>query len=150
VNLCRFFAVLTVLAGTTVAAAAEKKVTMKDLPTPVQKSVQAQMPGATLKGLTRETDNGKVFYEAELVVNGHTKDVIMSPDGSVATIEEEVPLTSLPAPVKAAFEQRAARGRILGVEAITEHDAIVAYEARIKTGAKTSEVKASLEGKLLK
>jgi len=149
-DICRFLTLLAALAWAAAATAAEKKVAMKDLPTPVQRTVQAQMQGAALKGLAREVEAGKTGYEAELVVNGHTKDVIMNPDGSIATVEEEVPLASLPAPVKVAFERRTANGRILGVESITEHDAIVAYEARIRTGARTVEVKVSPEGKLLK
>ena len=46
------------------AFGAEKPLKMKDLPSAVQKAVQAQTKGAELKRLSKEVENGKTFYEA--------------------------------------------------------------------------------------
>ena len=126
----------------------ETRVSMKDLPPAVQKTVQEQSSGATLRGLTKEVEHGKTFYEAELKVNGHNRDVLIGSDGAVAEIEEEVPLASLSAPVKSALEKAAGDGKVVSVESITEGGAVTAYEAKIRRGGKTSEVKVSPDGKI--
>ncbi len=127
----------------------EKAVRMKDLPQAVQKTVREQSQGATIRGFAREIKDGKTFYEVELRVKGHTKDVLMDPSGAVVETEEEITLGSLPPVVKAAIEKHAGKGKILLVESITKNAAIEAYEAQIKTGRKISEVKVSPDGQLI-
>lgn len=128
----------------------EKKVKMNDLPAPVQAAVKEVSKGATLRGLAKEVENGKTFYEAELTVKGHSKDVTVDPSGKIVTIEEQVTLASLPAAVKTEILKQAGKGKIHLIESITENDAIVAYEAHVKTAGKVLEIKVSPEGKLLK
>ncbi len=60
--------------------AGETKVKMESLPPAVQAAVKQQSAGATIKGLTKETENGKTTYEAELTVNGHGKDISFDSD----------------------------------------------------------------------
>jgi hypothetical protein len=129
--------------------ASEKKVKLKDLPQAVQKTVQEQSKGASIRGLAEETDDGKTFYELELRVKGHSKDVLIDGEGSVVEVEEEVALTTLPPAVKSAFQTHAGKGKILLVESIMKNDTIVAYEAQIKTGRKMSEVKVGADGQFI-
>lgn len=138
------------ISATSFAQETEKKVTMKDLPAAVQTKVKEVSKGARLRGLAMETENGKTFYEAELTVNGHSKDVTIAPDGKVVTIEEQVTLASLPVAAKTEILKLAGKGKIQLVESITENNAIVAYEAHIKTAGKMSEIKVSPEGKPIK
>src|SRR6516165_5311498 len=67
-------------------AQSEKKVEMKDLPPAVQKAVQEQTKGLTLKGLASEVEDGKTFYEAETTVNGHAKDFLFDAAGHLVEI----------------------------------------------------------------
>ena len=127
----------------------EKPVKMKDLPEAVQKTVHEQSKGATIRGLTREVEHGKTFYEVELKVDGHNKDVLIDPTGAVVEVEEVVALASLPPAVKAGIEKHAAGGTVVMVESVTRKDAVVAYEAHVKTGAKYSEVKVGPDGQLI-
>jgi uncharacterized membrane protein YkoI len=127
----------------------EKPVKMKDLPAAVQATVRQQSIGATRRGLSKEVEGGKTFYEVELRVGGHNKDVLIDPTGAVVAIEEEVAPDSLPEAVKAEFEKHAAGGRVVMVESITENGQIVAYEAHIKTGKKSLEVKVAPDGRLI-
>ena len=83
--------------------ASEQRVKMEDLPPAVQATVKAQSQGATLRGLSKEVENGKTLYEAEMVVNGHGKDVEIDASGAVVAVEEEVALSSLPAAARAAI-----------------------------------------------
>jgi hypothetical protein len=127
-------------------SAAEKQLKMADLPPGVQKAVQEQSKGTTIRGLSKEVENGKTFYEAELRVSGHNKDLLIDPAGSIVEIEEEVALDSLPAAVKGGLEKQAAGAKIVVVESVTKGNAVVAYEARIKTAGKTSEIRVTPDG----
>jgi len=127
-------------------SAAEKRVKMESLPPAVQKTVQEQAKGATIRGLSIEIEDGKTFYEAELKVNGHNKDVLIDPNGAVVEVEEEVALDSLPAAAKDAIQKHAAKGKIVLVESVSKNDALVAYEAKIKTAGKTSEIAVKPDG----
>jgi hypothetical protein len=131
------------------ASAQEKKLKKSDLPPAVQKTADEQSQGATVKGYSSEMDQGKLVYEVEMTVNGHSKDVSLAKDGSVLEIEEEVALDSLPAPVRGAFEKKAGAGKITKVESLTKNNALVAYEAQVRTGGKRSEIQVGPDGKSL-
>lgn len=137
------------LAVTVLAQETEKRVTMKELPAAVQATVKEQSKGAKLRGLAMETENGKTYYEAELMIKGRSKDVTIDPDGKVVTIEEQVALSALPAVAKAEILKQAGKRRIGLVESVTENNVLAYYEAHIKSGGKTIEVKVTPEGKLV-
>lgn len=127
----------------------EVRVTMKDLPAAVQKTVREQSQGATIHGLARETEDGVTNYEVELKVNGHSKDVLIAPSGEVVEVEEQVALESLPAAVRTAIQQNAGGGKVGVVESLSKGGAVVAYEAHVKKAGKSSEIKVSPEGQLI-
>ncbi len=127
----------------------EKPVKMKDLPAAVRATVEKQSKGLKIRGLTKETDNGQTFYEASLLVSGHIRDVLIDEGGKVVEIEEQVALRSLPPAARAEIVKQAGRDRIFLVESITKDNAIVAYEAHVRTAGKISEVKVSPDGKLI-
>src|ERR1700719_5410959 len=64
----------------TSAGAQEKKIKRADLPPAVEKTVAAQSVGATVRGFSQEKEKGQVYYEAEMTVNGHSKDVLIDPN----------------------------------------------------------------------
>ncbi len=134
------------LAGT--VSAQEKKIKRSELPPAVEKTV-AKEAGATIRGFSVEKEKGETFYEAEMMVNGHSKDVLMSPDGTIVEIEEEVKLDSLSPEVKAGLQAKAGAGKILKVESITKKSKLVAYEAKVETNGKKSEVQVGPDGKPL-
>jgi uncharacterized membrane protein YkoI len=127
----------------------EKKVKMQDLPDAVQKTVREQSQGAVIRGLAQETENGETNYEVELKVNGHNKDVLISSTGDVVEIEEQVTLESLPAAVKTAIRKAAGTGRIGMIESITKDNAVIAYEAHVRIGGKSHEIKVGADGELI-
>jgi hypothetical protein len=131
------------------ALAQEKKIRRADLPPAVEKTVVAQSAGATIKGFSEEIEKGKTYYEAEMLVNGHTKDVLIDTTGAIVEIEQEVALDALPAAVKAGLEAKAAGAKIVKVESITKHDALVAYEAKVMKNGKKSEIQVGPDGKAL-
>src|SRR2546430_503299 len=120
--------------------AQEKKIKRADLPAGVEKTVAAESAGATIKGFSMEKEKGETFYEAEMMVNGHGKDVLIDASGTVVEVEEEVALDKLPAEVKAGLEAKAGKGKIGKVESLTKKGKLVAYEAKVVTNGKKAEV----------
>lgn len=135
--------------STALAQDSEKPVKMSELPAAVKKTVQEQSKGAKIRGLAKEVEAGKTFYEAALLFNGHSKDVLIDADGKVVEVEEQVALSSLPPAVKAEIQKQTGKGKITIVESVTKDNALVFYEAHIKTGGKIKEVKVAPDGKLM-
>jgi hypothetical protein len=139
----------TCLISSVCAQAREQRVKLKDLPEAVQKTVREQSKGARVRGLSKEIKDGKTYYEVELRVNRHNKDVLIDSTGAVIEIEEEVPLSSLPAAARAEIEKQAGKGKILSVESIAENNTITAYEAHLSKAGKRSEIKITPDGRLI-
>jgi hypothetical protein len=142
---------ITALAVVTVfltlpALAQEIKIKRSDLPSAVEKTVAAQSQGTTIRGFSEERENGQTFYEAKLVVKGHSKDILMDANGAVVEVEEQVALESLPTTVRDGLRAKAGKGTLVKVESLTKHNKLVAYEAQVKTGGKRSEVQVGPDG----
>jgi len=131
------------------AADTETKVKMQDLPAAVQKAVKEQTKGATLKGLTKEVEEGKTFYEAETTVAGHVKDILFDTDGNVVSVEEEVAIDKIPAAARDAIQKAVGTGKLAKLETVKEKGTTF-YEGHIKKGAKETEVKVDANGKPVK
>lgn len=136
-------------AGMAAAQDQEKKIKRSDLPAAVEKTIAAESAGATIKGFSREKENGQIFYEVEMTVNGHTKDVLMDANGTVVEVEEKVAVDALSPEVKAGLLAKAGKGKITAVETIKKHGKLVAYEAKVNTNGKKSEVQVGPDGKPL-
>lgn len=87
------------LAGS--ALAEEKKIKRPELPPAVEKAVVEQSKGATIGGFSEEKENGRTTYEVEMLLDGHSKDVQMDPNGAVIEIEERVDLQAVSSEVRA-------------------------------------------------
>src|SRR5260370_18357588 len=91
----------------------EKKSKRSDLPPAVEKTVAAQSESANIRGFSTEKEKGQTFYEVEMTVNGHSKDVLIAADGTIVEIEEQVALDSLSAEVKAGFQGKIRQAKIM-------------------------------------
>lgn len=108
-----------------------QKLLLKDLPPAVRATVEAETKNATLKGLSKEKESGRVVYELESLVNGRTRDLMIDSTGKVYVIEEQLDVDKAPAPVKAALE---AKGKIVRLESVMENGK-THYEGQIQTNA---------------
>ena len=140
---------ILVLAATATAYAQERKLTRAQLPPAVEKTVATESQGATIKGFATEVEKGKRLYEAELEINGRSKDISMDRNGNIVEVEEEVTMDSLPAAVQDALKKRAGAGTIGKIESLSKNGKLVAYEAHVKTGAKRSEIQVGPNGEKL-
>jgi hypothetical protein len=139
----------SVLALTVCAVAQEKKIDRSALPPAVEKAVQTQSQGATIKGFTTEVENGKRAYEAEMMVNGHSKDIEIAPNGALNEVEEQVAFDTLPSNVQSALTAKAKGAKITKVESLKKKDKLVAYEAATLKGTKRGEIQVGPDGKKL-
>ena len=55
------------------SVAQEKKIK----PAAVEKTVAAQSQRATIRGFSEERESGQMYYEAEMTVDGHSKDLLV-------------------------------------------------------------------------
>jgi len=131
------------------AIAKDKKLDRSQLPPAVEKTVQAQSHGATVKGFATEREGGKKVYEAEMIVNGHTKDLQIAEDGTLNEVEEEVPFDSLPPGVQTALLAKPSGVTITKVEALTKRGSLVAYEASTLKGSQKGEIQLGPTGNKL-
>ncbi len=125
--------------------ASETRVKMKDLPEAVQKTVKEQTKTAELRGLAKEVENGKTFYEAETKVNGKSRDILIDPTGVVVEVEEAIAFHSIPEAAKKALQAKAGSGKILSAESVTK-GAVVSYEAVLLKNGKKSEIVVNSDG----
>ena len=140
---------LVIIAGAAGVRSQEKPISRQQLPIAVRNAADLQAHGATVRGYSKEIENGQWEYEVQMVTDGHTKDVTLAPDGRVLEVEEEVPLESLPAEVRSGLQASAKPGKITKVESLTKGGTLVAYEAQVLTGSKHSEVQVGPDGKRL-
>jgi hypothetical protein len=131
------------------AWAQEKKIQRSDLPPAVEKTVAAQSQGSTIRGFSEEKEHGQTFYEAELLVSGHSKDVLTNSEGDVVEVEEQVALDSLSPAVRSGLQAKAGKGKLVKVESLTKKGKLVAYEAKVVTDGKKSEVQVGPDGRPL-
>jgi hypothetical protein len=127
----------------------EKKIKRSDLPPAVEKAVAAQSQGASIRGFSEEREHGQTFYEVELTVNGHSKDVLIDADRVVVEVEEQVSVDSLSPAVIDGLQAKAGKGILVKVESLTKKGKLVAYEAKVFTNGKKSEVQVGPDGKPL-
>ena len=85
------------------AAGAEKKLTLKDLPAAVQATVTENAKGAEIKNIGKETEHGVAQYEVETMLNGKHRDFNVDTKGKLLLVEEETTLDAIPAAAKAAI-----------------------------------------------
>ncbi len=130
-------------------AEASKMLDVKQLPPAVQKTVQEQTKGATIRGLSKEIEKGKTQYELETMVNGRSRDLLIDPAGKVLEGEEEVDIATLPAGVQAEIKKSLGEGEVLKLESVTKDGALTGYEASVEKAGKKSSVAMSPDGKAL-
>jgi hypothetical protein len=137
---------ILLVAGT---IAGEKKITRKELPTAVLSAFEKAYPKAVIRGLSKEEENGKTFYEIESLDGKTHRDLLYSPDGTVAEIEQAVAVNDLPAAVKATVSKNFPKGKILKSERLTR-DTVTEFEVVISSGKAKHEVVLDPAGNIVK
>jgi len=142
-----FFTIAVVTGGLFVGqlAAEEKVIALAQLPTSVRKAADEHLQGGVIKAASKEIEKGQTLYEVETVRAGHTRDLLFDESGQLVSVEEEMALDAVPAPVRATL---GSHGTILKVESVTK-GSTVTYEGVVRRGGKRSELAVDSEGKLI-
>ena len=108
-----------------------------------------QNQGAKIRSFSEEKEEGQTFYEVELMVDDHTKDVLMDANGAVVEVEERVSVDLLSAAMRDGLQAKAGKGKLVKVESLTKNGRLVAYEAQVVTDGKRSEAQVGPNGQAL-
>ena len=125
------------------------------IPRAVAEAVKSLFPKAALKGMDDEHET-IVLYEVELVEGDRTFKALLSSDGKLIEVEDEVAVDALPAAVREAVAK--AGGKISEAERLRVHGEIgviahksakTLYEVEAKVGKREREYLISEDGKIL-
>lgn len=129
---------------------AKTEVAAEALPAPVRKTLDTQTQGAKVEKHLQVSRSGKTYYEIELQVSGHKKEVVIEPSGELTKVEEVVPLNTVPAAVRAAIDKNTGRGKFVKVKTILTKGQLTAYEAVIDLDGVKTEFKLTPSGEPLR
>jgi hypothetical protein len=134
---------IAALAGAAVAA----KLTVKDLPAAVQKTVNDNLLSGEIRNIGKETEHGVTQYEIETMLNGKHRDFNVDTKGALLVVEEETTIDSIPAAARAAILKKVNDGKLRTVETFTKPGNEAMYEAAWTSKAgKKSEVLVKADG----
>lgn len=136
----------------------EQKVTLDQLPPAVRATLENQAQGGTIGDIDKETKDGQVVYEADVVKGGNKIEVKIAENGTLISAkpeeekeENEVKVTfdQLPAPVQATLQAQVGNGSLEEIEKETK-DGKVIYKAKFTKDGKEQKVRIAEDGTLLK
>ncbi|MBX7185849.1 MAG: hypothetical protein K1Y01_11960 [Vicinamibacteria bacterium] len=132
------------------ATGAERTIALKAAPVAVQKAIADRLKGGRLKSLSVETEGGEAEYEAEVMVDGHDRTLVIDASGRVLETETVMELGALPEAVRVGLAREAGKASITKVEEVV-NAGVTSYEATLKeTGKKDREVVVDGDGKLVR
>ena len=109
------------------SAARDEKITRKDVPPAVLKAFEKAYPNATVKGYSKEKENGSTYYELESIDGKTRRDLLYTADGTAAEIEETITMKDLPDTVANAFAKESPKAHPTRIEKTTRGEK-VSYE----------------------
>jgi uncharacterized membrane protein YkoI len=128
----------------------EEKVPLDKLPKAVVDAVKEKFPRAELVSAEKEKEDGKTVYEVALKDGKHKREVTLTPEGKIVSVETEIEAGDLPKAVAEALEARYPKAEIKKAEEISKDDKITKYEMLIVTADKKKlEVSFDPTGKFL-
>jgi hypothetical protein len=121
------------------AQATEKKIKQSALPEAVQKTAEQESAGATVTGYTKDTVEGEMVYQMDLVADGKVRGVTMGSDGAVLSVQQEITWEEVPDAVKTDFTNVTGKGKLGPVSSVSKLGEVVSYEAvLVKNGVKAN------------
>jgi hypothetical protein len=125
--------------------AAAKPPAKHSWPAPVEAAFKKAYPNATVKNVSKETENGKVQYEVESMDGAQARDLVYLADGKLVLYEELIPQTEVPAAVMTALKAKYPKATVTRAEKLFQ-DGTMNYELAVK-GAGQGEVILTPAGK---
>lgn len=133
----------------------EEKIQLAEAPAAVQKTLKREAGGADIKKVTREIEDGKATFEAEVKIEGVEYLIRVAADGTLLEkeIEDEddempVKFVDLPASVQKALQREAPGAKLDTVEKLWREGRTL-YEVDVAIDGKNYEIVVTAKGLLL-
>ncbi|GAC1464053.1 MAG: hypothetical protein NVSMB9_02290 [Isosphaeraceae bacterium] len=125
---------------------AAEKISVDQLPKPVQDAFKAKYPNAKINAAIKVEAEGKTAYEIESTSGGLGIDAVLNAEGKFLECEEEIKVDSLPAAVLKAVKDKHPGEKIEKAEEVTMGEKVF-YEVVVKTAdGKVVEVAVEKDG----
>ena len=93
---------------------------LSDAPGPVQKTIRNHLGKGKLEEVSKVDDDGDVYYEAEINLNGKVATLTIGPRGRLLSEEQEVTLKELPEAVQKVIKANLGTARLDSITKVTE------------------------------
>jgi uncharacterized membrane protein YkoI len=132
-----------------------EKVPVDKVPKKVMAAVKDRFPGAKIRSVEKEIEDGKVVYDVEVTQEGRKYEMDIAEDGTVIDIEKEVAAKDLSEAVRAAVEAKYPKAKLKEIMEVNkvkdDKETPDHYEIIIVTaGNREMEITVSLDGKTIK
>jgi hypothetical protein len=127
----------------------EEALGKKDVPKVILDAFHKSYPKATIKGYSRESDQGNVSYEIESIEAKTHRDISYTADGSVIAIEESLTYLDLPEPIRSAITKEYPSAKVLTCERVIKRST-TQFELLVRSGNQKHELVFNADGSLVK
>jgi uncharacterized membrane protein YkoI len=128
------------------AQQAKLKRELSHLPVPVRKTVRAHLGTAKLESIEKNTDDGEVTYDVEMVRDGKERGFTVADNGKL--VDEEVFLAELPPVVQRAIQKQAGAATINEIDKSNDNGE-TSYDVEITAGVNTRGFTVNASGQLM-
>ena len=137
---------ITIAAIASAQSAPPKQLQQSDLPEAVQATAAKESAQGKVTGIWQRDQDGSTIYEVDLVVDGHARGVLITPEGVVVAVQDEVPLEKLDPGVQAGIRSQAGDGKVSRVFSITRNGQLNRYIAIVEKGDQKTKVQVGPDG----
>ena len=128
-------------------SAQETEISRRDVPPAVLSAFSKDYPNAKVLEWEKEIQGGTLYYEAETVDGKLARNIMYSPDGSTAQVEEKVAPKDLPQTVTDAVKQQYPNATVRSANKVTHLD-VTEYSLSM-SGSAPSKLVLSSDGTIV-
>jgi hypothetical protein len=132
--------------------AADEKVPLDKVPEKISAAINGRFPGAELKSVEKENEDGKIMFDIELTQKGRKYEMDVKEDGTIVEIEKEVAAKDFAAACASIVKKNYPKATIKEIMEVNQVEGTketpIHYEVVLEEqGKKSFEVVVSLDGK---
>jgi putative PepSY-like beta-lactamase-inhibitor len=131
--------------------AADEKVPLDKVPAKISAAINGRFPGAELKSVEKESEDGKVMFDVELTQKGRKYEMDIKEDGTIVEIEKGVAEKDFPAACAAVLKKNYPTATVKDIMEVNKVEGTketpIHYEVTIEQDKKEQEIIVSLDGK---
>src|SRR5262249_49880228 len=124
----------------------EEEVFLTELPSIVQRAIQAHSAGATLDEIDRSVNDGETSYVVQIERNGASRDFTV--DGNGVLLRERVFIGELTPAVRLTIQKEAGNGTVGDIDRATE-EGEVTFDAELTQAGRTRTLSVGTNGNLI-